>query len=346
MRRPGVFPADYGLSRVDKDMIKNEVLDRLKKSSGYISGQELSDELKVSRTAVWKAIQSLVEEGYQIEGVRNRGYRLISSPDILTKERLLREEYVPWPGAGLYVYEETDSSNIRAQKLGEQGAPDGTLVVAEKQTAGKGRRGRVWQSPKGDGLYYSILLYPPIAPGDASLLTLVSAYSVSRALDTFAGVQTKIKWPNDVIFNKKKIVGILTEMRVEDDYIGQVVIGCGLNVHNTSFPEELSDKATSLFLETGEKFDRAQMLGRIMKAFYEDYHAVIKAGDLTPIMDDYNARLVNKDAKVRILDPKGAYDAVAKGINERGELLVIRDDGITEKVYAGEVSVRGIYGYV
>lgn len=327
--------------------MKSEILKLLRESGESISGQELCQRFQVSRTAVWKAVNQLKKEGYQIEAVQNKGYRLVDMPDVLSKNELSSRIQTKWAGKEIYYFEETTSSNIEAKRLAEEGAPHGTLVVAEKQTAGRGRRGRQWDSPAGKNIYFTILLRPQIKPDKASMLTLVMAHSVQRAITEIVGENVKIKWPNDVVMNGKKICGILTEMTMdlEQPEISSVIIGTGINVGNEDFDKELREKATSLFLETGKKWKRAQIIEAVMNCFEEDYQKVIQAESLAPILDEYNQRLVNKDAIVRVLEPGNEYVALAKGINKEGHLLVEKEDGKLTEVYAGEVSVRGIYGY-
>lgn len=318
----------------------------LRKSSGYISGQQICEQFQVSRTAVWKAIEQLKEEGYKIEAVRNRGYRLSESPDILSQAEIASRITGSWAGRNVSYLPVVDSTNTQAKRMGEEGAPHGTLVVAEKQKAGKGRRGRVWDSPSGKDIYMSLLLRPSLQPSSAPMLTLVMALSLAEALRQETGVDARIKWPNDIVTDGKKLCGILTEMSAEVDYIHYVVVGVGINVNQSVFPEELRQKATSLFLEQGKEFSRSPLIAAVMERFEENYALFMENDDLSGMQEAYNALLVNVGAKVQVLEPHGAYTAVSSGINEKGELLVQKEDGTCETVFAGEVSVRGIYGYV
>lgn len=318
----------------------------LRESDGYVSGQELCEKLGVSRTAVWKAVNGLKEKGYQVEAVRNRGYRIIESPDILTKEELASMIDTDWAGQTIYYFDQTDSTNIRAKQLGEEGAPHGTLIVAGQQNAGRGRRGRTWESPPGVSIYMSIVLRPEMAPVKAPMLTLVMALGAADSLKECTGLDVQIKWPNDIILNGKKLAGILTEMSTEMDYINHVVIGVGINVNTEWLPEELEGKATSLRLETGRIIRRSEMIASIMKEFEKNYQLFIETQGLWQMQEKYNSLLVNREKEVRILGVKEEYTAYALGINEKGELLVRRDNGEIEAVLAGEVSVRGVYGYV
>ena len=192
----------------------------------------------------------------------------------------------------------------------------------------------------------SILLRPEIPPVKAPMLTLVMALSVAEGLKESTGLDVEIKWPNDIVLNGKKLVGILTEMSTEIDYINHVVIGVGINVNMTGLPEELSEKATSLRLETGRIVKRSPIIAAVMRSFEKNYSLFLETQDLEKMQEKYNSLLVNREKEVRILGAKEQYNAYALGVNKEGELLVRRGDGTTEAVFAGEVSVRGVYGYV
>lgn len=328
--------------------MKAEILKMLKEADDHISGQQLCEQFQVSRTAVWKVINQLKEEGYQVEAVRNKGYRIIESPDVLTREELAVQigDATRWAGQEIVCFTETDSTNVRARKLGENGAAHGTLVVAEQQTAGRGRRGRGWESPAGSSIYMSLLLRPEFLPNKAPMLTIVMAYSVATALREQTGLDFLIKWPNDIVLNGKKVVGILTEMSTEIEYINHVVIGVGINVNTEAFPEEICATATSIRRESGKTWRRAELIAAILRQFEVQYERFVKEEDLAYLREAYDAILVNCNREVRILGEKDGYRAVALGIDDQGELLVRKEDGTVTSVYAGEVSVRGIYGYV
>ena len=328
--------------------MKAEILKMLKEADDHISGQQLCEQFQVSRTAVWKVINQLKEEGYQVEAVRNKGYRIIESPDVMTREELSVQigDATRWAGQEIVCFTETDSTNVRARKLGENGAAHGTLVVAEQQTAGRGRRGRGWESPAGSSIYMSLLLRPEFLPNKAPMLTIVMAYSVATALREQTGLDFRIKWPNDIVLNGKKVVGILTEMSTEIEYINHVVIGVGINVNTEAFPEEICATATSIRRESGKTWRRAELIAAILRQFEVQYERFVKEEDLAYLREAYDAVLVNCNREVRILGEKDGYRAVALGIDDQGELLVRKEDGTVTSVYAGEVSVRGIYGYV
>lgn len=328
--------------------MKERVLSLLRQTEEYISGQSLCEQLGVSRTAVWKAVNALKAEGYQIEAVQNKGYRLIGVPDVLTEEEISSQLETVWAGRRVEAHARISySTNLRAKQLADSGAPHGTLVVADVQEGGKGRRGRGWLAPlPGTNIAMSLLLRPAFAPAQASMLTLVAAMAVRAGIQQISGLDTQIKWPNDVIINRKKVCGILTEMTLEEEYIQCVVVGIGINVHNESFPEELAEKATSLTLESGRRFSRAALTAAVMKSFENSYERFVEDGDLRSLVAEYNACLAAKDQAVCIMAPDGVWEGISRGINAAGALLVEHADGRTEEIVSGEVSVRGIYGYV
>lgn len=321
----------------------------LRNSGSYVSGQQICSQFGVSRTAVWKVINQLKEEGYEIESVPHKGYRLSDSPDVLSVNEITSRLTTEWAGRNLYYFDETGSTNIDAKRYAEDGAIHGTVVVADMQTSGRGRRGRAWQSPSGSAIYMTIILKPDFLPDKASMLTLVMALSVAGAITETTGLEAGIKWPNDIVVNKKKVCGILTEMNVEHDYIQYVVIGVGINVNNAEsgeFNEEIRQTATSLKIEMGGAVNRAALIERILVHFERNYDTFVRTLDMSGLMETYDEHLLNLNTEVKVLDPKGEYMGIARGINETGELLVEKEDGTVVEVYAGEVSVRGIYGYV
>ncbi len=322
-------------------------------TEGYVSGQELCEQFGVSRTAVWKAIGQLKKEGYVIEAVQNRGYRLVDQTEEVYNQADIQSRLkTKWVGQPLLFFDSIDSTNIRAKQEAEQGAESGLLVVADKQTAGRGRRGRGWESPSGINIYYTLLLKPDFAADCAPMLTLVMALAVAKGIrqtlrrDSEEAAKVGIKWPNDIVVDGKKVCGILTEMSMEQSYIQHIVIGVGINVRKQEFPEEIRDRAAAIDEQCGFRISRSQLIADIMEAFEEDYAIFLQTHDLKGLRASYAKLLVNQDREVCVLDPKGEYRGIARGINDQGELLVERQDGNIEEVYAGEVSVRGVYGYV
>ena len=303
--------------------MKEEILRLLRSADGYISGQELCNRFGVSRTAVWKAINQLKEAGYEIEAQQNKGYRLMAAPDLMTEAEIKSLMHTDWVAKEVLYFDTIDSTNTKAQELAEKGYPSGTLVVADKQDSGKGRRGRSWVSPSGTGIFMTLMIKPDINPNNASMLTLVAALAVAKAITSVTGEEAMIKWPNDIVVNSKKVCGILTEMNAQFDYINNIVVGIGINVHNESFPEEISQMASSLMIEAGGKrFHRAQIIAETMSYFEQYYDTFLKTQDLSALVREYDELLVNRNKSVRVLDPKEPFDGKAMGITPKGELIV------------------------
>ena len=285
------------------------------------------------------------KEGYEIESVQNKGYHLVKTPDILSKNELVSIRKTKWVGTEICYFDVTDSTNTQAKSLGEGDAPNGTLVVAGKQESGRGRRGRSFESPAGTGIFMTLLLRPEIEPQNASMLTLVSALAVAKGIEHMVDLPVQIKWPNDIVINGKKVCGILTEMSAQMDYVNYIVIGIGINVGNEEFPEEIKDVATSIYLESGKHVNRAMLIEKIWEEFEDYYELYEKTQDLSSLVKEYDSYLVNRGQKVRVLDSKEPYEGKAMGITDRGELIVDTWEA-RRLVSAGEVSVRGVYGYV
>jgi len=326
--------------------VKAKILQTLREAQGYVSGQQLCEQFGVSRTAVWKAINQLREMGYEIDSVPNKGYCIRSAPDLLNKNELESIRKTAWIGTRLECYDVIGSTNTTAMQMAEEGAPHGTLVVADRQDSGKGRRGRSWIVPAGIAIAMSIVLKPQeLLPEHAPQITLVAALAVARAIGEQTGLSVQIKWPNDIVIDGKKVCGILTEMSTQIDYINHIVVGIGINVHNEQFPEELADRATSLYLAGGRHYSRAVLVEAVCEQFEHFYEIFMRTQDMSGLKEVYDACLVNRGKRVRILDPKGEYDGTAQGITPQGALEVDTGDGC-RLVDSGEVSVRGVYGYV
>ena len=326
--------------------MKSEILHILRNQPGYVSGQELCRQFGVSRTAVWKAINQLKEEGYEIEAVTNKGYRIVACPDVISAEEVKSLLDTCWAGQEIAYYSLIDSTNNKAKKLAEEGAAHGTLVIADEQNGGRGRRGRSWETPPKSSIAMTLIVRPDLPPEKASMLTLVMGMAVASACRSLLDLPAGIKWPNDVVLDGKKICGILTEMSAEMDGIHYLVIGTGINVNMNEFPEQIRQTATSLSLEAGHPVNRAEVICRCMKYFEQYYEMFMERQDLSALREAYNGMLVNMDREVRVLEPGNTYSGITRGINDRGELLVEKEDHTVERVFAGEVSVRGIYGYV
>ena len=271
-------------------------------------------------------------------------YEEIVTDGIYNETTIADQIHTKWAGKTVHFARETDSTNLWIKRLAKEGASEGTLALAEFQSAGRGRLGRSWEVPEGTSVMMSILLRPKFEPQYAPTLTLVMGMAVAKAVKNL-GFDVSIKWPNDVVVSHKKICGILTEMGVRDGKIDYAVIGVGINVNIREFPEEMADKATSLYLESGREFDRSQIPGLVMEAFEEYYEKFAATCDLSGLKEEYESILANYDQPVRVL-AKEPYEGVARGITDGGELLVEKTDGTIVAVSAGEVSVRGLYSYV
>ena len=271
-------------------------------------------------------------------------YEEIGTGSIYNETTIADQIHTKWAGKTVHFARETDSTNLWIKRLAEEGASEGTLALAEFQSAGRGRLGRSWEVPEGTSVMMSILLRPKFEPQYAPTLTLVMGMAVAKAVKNL-GFDVSIKWPNDVVVSHKKICGILTEMGVRDGKIDYAVIGVGINVNIKEFPEEMADKATSLYLESGKEFDRSQIPGLVMEAFEKYYEKFAATCDLSGLKEEYESILANYNQPVRVL-AKEPYEGVARGITDGGELLVEKTDGTIVAVSAGEVSVRGLYSYV
>ena len=311
-----------------------------------MSGQDICEQLEISRTAVWKYINRLKEEGYEIESVTRKGYRLLQSPDFITEEEL--RQYLPEGTlfGTISYYDSIDSTNEEAKRKAAQGDPDESLYYADNQTAGKGRRGRTWISPKGEDIFFSLLLRPELPVESASMLTLVAALAAAEVSEKYSGEACQIKWPNDIVLHNKKICGILTEMGLEMGEISYIVVGVGFNINRSVFSDEISEMGTSLFKETGRRIPRARFMANFLTAFMKRYRRFLKEQNLASFTEEYESHLVNIGRQVKIIKNGEEMIRTALGINDKGELIVQDDTGVTETIFTGEVSVRGLYGYV
>lgn len=326
--------------------MKSKILKELKNADDYVSGQQLCESLGVSRTAIWKHIKALRAEGYEIDSVTNKGYKLVMEPDLLTKEEVSSCLHTKWLGKELHCYDIMDSTNLEIRRLAEAGSEHGAVAITEEQTMGKGRRGRSWLGEAGCGIWMSFLLKPEIEAQNSSMLTLVTALAVNQAICDTTGIHAQIKWPNDIIVNGKKICGILTEMSLHMDEINYIVVGIGINVNMDHFPEDLSDKATSLLIEGGKKIKRAPLVAKVLECFERYYEIFLKTEDLSMLQDEYNQLLLHTNQKIRVVRGSKEEIFLSRGIDRRGELLVEDEEGNISEVSSGEVSVRGILGYV
>ncbi|RMD83575.1 MAG: biotin--[acetyl-CoA-carboxylase] ligase [Candidatus Dadabacteria bacterium] len=314
-----------------------EVLDR---ASGFISGDAIARELGISRTAVWKHVSALRRAGYEIEASRAKGYRLVASPQVLAPDAIQALLANCRFGFPLSVLPVTGSTNDDAAALARQGAPEGTVVLAERQTAGRGRMGRRWASLPGRSVTLSCVLRPPIPPAEAPRLSLVAALAVACAMEA-EGLRARIKWPNDVLLGGRKVCGILTEIEAEADTVHFVIAGIGLNVNTTrdEFPPELRESATSMRIDAGRRFDRARITAALLQSL-ERWYGRFLGEPFDRLAAEWNRRSVTVGRRVRVTGAGEAIEGCCLGIDGDGALLV--NDGLrTHRVVAGDVTVVG-----
>lgn len=314
--------------------MQEQIISFLKKSKGYLSGEEISRSVNISRAGIWKYMQELRKEGYEIEAVPHLGYQLVSIPDKLLAHEIQFDLKTKIFGCRVVYHETLSSTMDEAFKLGMEGAPEGTVVCAETQTKGRGRLGRNWASPKHKGIYLSIILRPKLSPTELAKLTLLSAVAVAEAVEKVSQVPTHIKWPNDLLVKNKKLAGILTELRAEVDQMKFVIVGIGLNVNNAA--TQLVDGATSLKQEAGRTFSRIEVVQEILRAFERRYSHLDKKG-FDDVIAVWKERSHTLGKRVKITDPAGVVEGVALDLDHDGGLLIRQDSGVVIKKMAGDV---------
>ena len=321
----------------------DEILERLL-GGGAVSGQALSEELGVTRAAVWKQIEQLRAQGFVIESEGRQGYRLTQCPDSLLGPVIARGLNTRWAEKRIVSLRSVDSTNRYARELAAQGAPEGTLVLAEEQTAGRGRRGRGWISPAGEGIFMTLILRPQAHPSQVAALSLQTALAVARAIARETGLCARIKWPNDVVCEGRKVCGMLLEMNADEQSVIDVVAGIGINVHQRSFAPEIAQTASSLDLLTGTSVRRAPLV----RAFLEEFEAVdaLARQGGGALMEAYRARSATLGQRVQVASPSKTFIGTAVEVTDSGSLIVEDGEGVRREVLAADVSVRGLMGYV
>jgi len=323
-------------------LTKYQLLSYLKKGRRtWVSGESLSRELSVSRAAIWKHIRKLREEGYVIESSTKKGYLLSKDSDLLLPNEIEEDLGTRIFGKnGIEYFKEIDSTNIKAKELAEEGAPEGTVVIAEKQVKGKGSKGRTWLSPEGDGIYASLILRPAMAPSGAPKITLMTAVAITEALLSLVQIKITIKWPNDILIKGKKLAGILTEIAADMDAVDYIIVGLGLNVNTPlqNFSEELKDLATSIYIETGEPFSRTRLV-RAYLEYFEKYYKMFKANNFTPIMNRWK-QLSNIIGQKIIVDVIGKrHVGEVTNIDYEGVLILKDDKGGFQRIFSGDITL-------
>jgi len=314
--------------------MEEKILKVLKESkSGHVSGEEFSKSLGVTRASIWKHIENLRNIGYDIEAQPHLGYRLISIPDKLLSHEIRWGLKTKIIAKSVYSYDTIGSTNNRAYQLAEEGAQEGTVVIAEQQISGKGRIGRRWSSPKG-GIYMSLILRPKLMPTEISKLTLVAAVSVAQTIRSATGLECLIKWPNDILIGRHKLCGILTELKAEQDLTMFVILGIGINVNTR--PSLLPKNATSISKELGEDYSKVDLAKKLLKNV-ESHYTLFKENKFNSIIDEWKDLSATLGKRVKITDKAHTVEGQAIDIDEGGALVVRLDSGFNERVLAGDV---------
>lgn len=322
--------------------MQTKIVKILNDSEGYVSGQQICEKLGVTRQAISKAVRSLRDKGFVISSVTNKGYMLEGFPQNLCEEAVKCRLNTKIIGRELKVFDTITSTNDHLKKLAAKGAKEGTVIVSREQTAGKGRLGRVWQTKKDDGIAFSILLKPNLSPADIGGVTPLAGMAVCKAINEFTKLDSRIKWPNDVIVGRKKLVGILTEMSTDLDRVEYIVTGIGINVGHTSFPEEIAHKATSILLETGRHIDKNAFLAAVLNHLEEELvsnHYTLGGQSAA----EYQSLCATIGRQVTFRRGNRNISGMAVSVNDSGELEVMLSNGTVATVNSGEVTVQGIY---
>lgn len=324
-------------------MTRSAILEMLRSHTGqFVSGEELGRKLNVSRTAISKQIQRLRQEGYDIESTVSQGHRLRRLPDLLRPEEVRPRLTTSILGSEIHYLPETGSTNDEAKKLAAAGCPEGTLVITETQLGGRGRISRGWYSPLAKGIWFSVVLRPPFPPQEAPKCTLMAAVALNRAIRDVTGIPCGIKWPNDILCNGRKLVGILTEMSSEMDAINHIVIGMGINVNidEADIPPELQAVATSLLIEAGAPVSRIDIFIRVLERL-EELYLLVKATGFAAVLAAWRQDSVTLGHMVSVIAPDKVFNGKALDIDGDGALLVETEQGV-ERVLAGDVSIRPV----
>jgi len=303
-----------------------------------ISGARIAREIGVSRSTVWRWIEQLREVGVRVKGRPHTGYFLERVPDVLTPDLLRTELKGSLFGKRIYHFFRTDSTNRVGMDLGYAGEPEGAVVLAEEQSAGRGRAGRSWHSERGTGIYATLLLRPKISPVQAPLLTMMAGLSAHAAIFARTGLQVDLKWPNDLILNRRKLGGFLTEMYSDTTLVRFLVVGIGINVNQEKFPGELSAIATSLRAETGTNQSRLELLARLLREFENDYNRFLREGASSVTMRFTKASSYAVGKRVRVTNGADNFTGITAGVGPEGLLQVEGEDGKVVTVIAGDVT--------
>lgn len=318
----------------------NDILKFLRDKE-YVSGEVLAQKLGISRVAVWKQIQKLKNMEYKITSDQNLGYCLVSRPDLLLPQEIQRGLSTNYVGKEIYYFPELKSTNIRAKEKALHRAEEiseGTLIVAERQSAGKGRLGREWFSPVG-GIWFSVILYPQLSPSYISRITLMTAVAVVKSIKICTQIKSQIKWPNDILINEKKVCGILTEMSAELDIINWVVVGIGINVNieHREFPEDIQENTISLKETSGKEISRVKLAQTFLQEF-EKYYEILKRREFSSILKEWKLYSHTLGKKIRVDIGERIITGEAVDINEEGSLILKKEDGELLEIISGTIT--------
>lgn len=323
------------------EKIDNLILNTFKENRGeFVSGQFISNQIKVTRTTVWKHIEGLRKKGYVIVSVPSKGYKLIETPDILSVADIKKRIKTTVIGKEILIFDEVKSTNDLTMEFAAKGSKEGLVVVAESQQHGKGRLGRQWISPKGVNIYASFLLRPEIPPVNAPVLTMMASLAAAEAISNTTGLDARIKWPNDILVNQKKISGILTEMNAEEEKINYVVIGIGINVNmkNEDFPENVRIPATSVMDSLGRKFDRSKLLCSLIESMDSNYEYLRKKGVMS-VMSKWRPLCITLNKMIKVTSAGGTITGVAEDVTKEGGLVIRIGEDSKKVIYSGDVTV-------
>jgi len=321
--------------------IRKKLLDAFTNAAGsFLSGQHLAELMGCSRTAVWKHIEELRKEGFELEAIRNKGYRIVKTPERITADEVRFGLSTTFIGQNIHYEESVESTQKIAHRLSHEDMPEGTVVIAEEQRFGKGRMNRTWHSPKYTGIWMSLILRPNIPLTTSPQLTLLTAVAVVEAMIEETGLQPAIKWPNDILLNGKKVTGILTELQAEADQIHSIIIGIGINVNQKKedFPLELQDIASSLSIEKGQEISRAGLIRSFFKHFEKLYLLYLDQGFFPiKLLWEGHAISIGKKLKARTLN--NVIEGTALGITDEGVLKLKDDTGLVHHIYSADIEV-------
>jgi BirA family transcriptional regulator, biotin operon repressor / biotin---[acetyl-CoA-carboxylase] ligase len=321
--------------------VRTKLIEAFSSADGsFISGQQMADYIGCSRTAVWKHIKELRTEGFVLEAVRNKGYRIIFTPEKVTANEIQLGLQTKTLGKMIHYEESVETTQKIARSLANEGVPEGTLVVAEEQFGGKGRMARQWYSPKYSGIWMSLILRPIIPFQQAPQLTLLTAVAVVQAIEHLTDLKPQIKWPNDILINRKKVTGILTELQAESDRIHSVIIGIGMNVNQqtSDFPEELQDIATSLLIEGGKKVSRASLIQEVLVRMEVLYEQFLVEGFL-PIKQLWESYAISLGQEIKATTVNKTIIGKAIGITDEGVLLLEDGSGKIHSIYSADIQI-------